>query len=277
MGNLNYSFITDAAAPEERTASLFTYPVVQALQALGLDAECSGRNDILVSGRKVSGTAQQLHGGRILHHGTLLFDSNPDMVVGALHVDPAKFQSKSAKSVRSRIGNIRTYLQQDMNLAAFWEYLKTTLTKQGLFEDVLTNEELAEVEALRREKYATWEWNFGRSPKFDLTNKRRFSGGSLEVGMCVESGYITQIAFYGDFLGVSSLDQLTEGLKGYFQSKGLEVIDKRDNGGCLWVVGDENKLKPYIDEVKKLYGAYGKFGAGRATKQRCGWFTKCKK
>lgn len=69
----------------------------------------------------------------------------------------------------------------------------------------------------------------------------------------------------------------TGGLKGYFQSKGLEVIDKRDNGGCLWVVGDEKKLKPYVDEVKKLYGAYGNFGAGRATKQRRGWFTKCKK
>ena len=70
---------------------------------------------------------------------------------------------------------------------------------------------------------------------------------------------------------------VTGGLKEYFQSKGLEVIDKRSNNGCLWVVGDETKLKPYIEEVKKLYGAYGNFGAGRATKQRRGWFTKCAK
>ena len=95
LGNLNYSFITDAGDAERLTMERFTRPVVEALRGLGLRAEASGRNDILVEGRKVSGTAQRLMGKRILHHGTLLFDSNPEMVAGALNVDPAKFQSKS--------------------------------------------------------------------------------------------------------------------------------------------------------------------------------------
>ena len=214
LGNLNYSFITDAGDTASLSMQEFTRPVVEALRGLGLCAEASGRNDILVNGRKVSGTAQRLLKGRVLHHGTLLFDSNPDMVAGALNVDPAKFASKGAKSVRSRIGNIRAELPQDMTLPAFWAYLKETLSGSGIQEDALTAEELAEAEVLCREKYATWEWNFGRSPKFDVTNKRRFEGGGLETGVCVEEGRIVQIVFYGDFLSVTSLESLTKALEG---------------------------------------------------------------
>ena len=93
LGNLNYSFITDAGDKESISMARFTHPVVEALKGLGLQAEASGRNDILVEGRKVSGTAQRLCGNRILHHGTLLFDSDPSAVAGALNVDPTKFQS----------------------------------------------------------------------------------------------------------------------------------------------------------------------------------------
>ena len=212
LGNLNYSFITDSGDAERLAMERFTRPVVEALRGLGLQAEASGRNDILVEGRKVSGTAQRLLGKRILHHGTLLFDANPDMVAGALNVDPAKFQSKSSKSVRSRIGNIRSFLKEDMDLPAFWAYLKEALAGDGLTQDRLTEEELAAAEQLRREKYATWEWTFGRSPKYSMTNRRRWDGGTLEPHLSVEKGRITGIVFYGDFLSLSSLDPVTEAL-----------------------------------------------------------------
>ena len=212
LGNLNYSFITDSGDAERLAMERFTRPVVEALRGLGLQAEASGRNDILVEGRKVSGTAQRLLGKRILHHGTLLFDANPDMVAGALNADPAKFQSKSSKSVRSRIGNIRSFLKEDMDLAAFWTYLKGALAGDGLTPDQLTEEELAAVEQLRREKYATWEWTFGRSPRYSMTNRRRWDGGTLEPHLSVEKGRITGIVFYGDFLSLSSLDPVTEAL-----------------------------------------------------------------
>lgn len=164
LGNLNYSFITDAGDRAALSMARFTQPVVEALRGLGLQAEASGRNDILVEGRKVSGTAQRLWGDRILHHGTLLFDANADMVAGALQVDPEKFRSKSTKSVRSRIGNIRSFLKQDMDMPAFWAYLKETLAGSGMVFDALTAQELAQVDALKAEKYDTWEWNYGRSP-----------------------------------------------------------------------------------------------------------------
>ena len=228
LGNLNYSFITDAGDAEKLTMERFTLPVVNALRGLGLRAEASGRNDILVEGRKVSGTAQRLLNGRILHHGTLLFDTNPDMVAGALRVDPEKFRSKSVKSVRSRIGNIRDFLREDLDLPAFWAYLKTALANEGFTEGALSPVELRALEALKREKYDTWEWNFGRSPAYDMTNKRFWDGGCLEVRLSVKGGRITEIAFHGDFLSRLPLDPLTAELSGsvFRQNDVAEILER---------------------------------------------------
>lgn len=214
MGNLNYSFITDAGDAERMAMERFTRPIVAALQGLGLQAEASGRNDILVEGRKVSGTAQRLTNGRILHHGTLLFDSRPEMVSGALRADPAKFRSKGAKSVRSRIGNIRDFLPEDMTLPAFWDYLKRQLAGDGLVQDALTAEELAAVRQLKAEKYDTWEWTYGRSPGFDMVNRDYFPGGRLEIGLSVSGGRLTAVQFYGDFLSITDTTPLAQALVG---------------------------------------------------------------
>ena len=213
LGNLNYSFITDVG-DDGISIRRFTEPVVAALRSLGLNAEASGRNDILVEGRKVSGTAQRRHGGRILHHGTLLFDANPGMVAGALNVDPEKFRSKSTKSVRSRIGNIRDFLPNDMDLPAFWAYLKDALSGGGLTPGALSAGELAEVDRLKREKYDTWEWNYGRSPQFNVSRRRYWDGGCLEANISIAGGVITDVRFFGDFLSVCGLEELVERLKG---------------------------------------------------------------
>lgn len=214
MGNLNYSFITDAGDLQDRSAARFTAPVVQALRGLGLDAESSGRNDILVSGKKVSGTAQQLLKGRILHHGTLLFDSDPEMIAGALNPDPTKFQSKSVQSVRSRVGSIRSALVNDMDMAAFWDYLRVFFTQSGMIPLSLSPAELAEVQALKASKYDTWEWNFGRSPKFETCFKRRHPGGLLEIHLSVTGGSITAVQILGDFLALTEVSPLENALLG---------------------------------------------------------------
>ncbi len=228
MGNLNYSFITDAGDIAQRSAQLFTAPVVGALKALGMDAEASGRNDILISGRKVSGTAQHIIQGRILHHGTLLFESNPEMIAGALNPDPTKFQSKSVKSVRSRVGNIRSFLPSDMTLQAFWNYLKTALSADGIVPTSLTGDELAEIKQLKAEKYDTWDWNFGRSPKFQRKAKNRYAGGALEIHLSVTDGCIQDIRIVGDFLGLTPIEPLAYALKGcaYREDAVAAVLDQ---------------------------------------------------
>lgn len=253
LGNLNYSFITDAAVAESRSTTQFTAPVVRALQHLGLDAEASGRNDILVSGHKVSGTAQQLLKGRILHHGTLLFDSDPGMIAGALNPDPTKFRSKSIQSVRSRVGNIRSALPQDMDMAAFWAYLKTALAQDGILPTFLSGDELAQIRVLKEEKYDTWQWNFGKSPKFSTCCKQRFAGGLLEIHLEVAEGKIAEIEILGDFLALTDLAPLKNALVGcpYQEEAICTVLDHFDLCEHLGSISREEFLTTILNKNKE--------------------------
>ena len=188
LGNLNYSFIADAGEIQMLQLSRFTGPVVEALRGLGIPAEASGRNDILVRGKKVSGTAQKLYRNRILHHGTLLFDSDLSTAEGALNVDASKFRSKAARSVKSRIGNIRDFLPEDMDMGSFWGCLTEAFGGGCLEKTSLTEVELSEVRELAVKKYSSWEWNFGSSPDYNVTNRRRYPAGSVEFRARVEKG-----------------------------------------------------------------------------------------
>ncbi len=229
LGNLNYSFITDFRDDADRPIRIFTDAVVRALRCLGLDAEASGRNDILVSQKKVSGTAQRIEGKRILYHGTLLFDTDPETIARALHADPSKFESKSTKSVQSRVGCIRTALLggpfAGMDIGSFRQTIREQLAAycgeetaghpaEPLTVSILNKEEIREVERLRDEKYNTWDWTYGRSPRFAYRNRKRFPGGTIEAGVNVAGGLITEIAIHGDFLALQPIEGLTQYLLG---------------------------------------------------------------
>lgn len=221
MGNLNYSFITDVGSSELFSAKPFTDAICRALAELGVKAEATGRNDICIDGRKVSGTAQRIHKNRVLHHGTLLFDSNLEMVAGALKSSPGKFVSKSAKSVRSRVCNIRDCLGYELDMTSFIARLKALLTA-GDFENVcFSRSELAAVEQLAEEKYRSWQWNFGKSPAYSFKNSNRFDGGSLEVRANIEHGLIKDIRFYGDYMSRCPGDTLESALCGHRYEKGV--------------------------------------------------------
>ena len=214
LGNLNYSFISDLGNAETLTISRFTEPVCRALESMGVHAETSGRNDIVVNGCKVSGVAQRIYKNRILHHGTLLYDSNSEMVAGALHVDPDKFQSKSAKSVQSRIGNIRSFLPQDMSLEDFWKKLLAELAQDGFTEQFLTAGELHQIEKTAEDRYRSWDWVYGKSPEFDYHQKRRYPGGTLEVYLRITDGIIRNVRFVGDFMALESMEPAVRALRG---------------------------------------------------------------
>ena len=229
LGNLNYSFITDCSVYDHEAMAAFTEPVVRALRGLGLSAEAKGRNDILVNGCKVSGTAQRIQGGRILFHGTLLFDSDPDMIAGALRADPDKFRSKSTKSVRSRVGNIRSFLSQSMTMEAFWRYLKGTLTEGEFWEIFPTEDELSTINKLKKEKYDTWDWNFGCSPHYERTVKKVFPGGILKTGISVDrGGVIAAVSFRGDFMSRREVGEVETALTGCrYEKEALRSVLER--------------------------------------------------
>lgn len=214
LGNLNYSFITDIGDAETLSIRRFAEPVCRALAAMGVEAHPSGRNDILVHGRKVSGVAQRIFGKRILHHGTLLFDSDAAMIAGALRADPAKFRSKSVKSVRSRVGNLRDFLPEGTTLQAFWDRILLELAGDGMIRESLSQTEQQEIRQLAEEKYRNWDWTYGKSPDYAYCSRGRFSGGTLELRMDVHEDRIRDIVFYGDYMATAPQDPLTQALIG---------------------------------------------------------------
>ena len=214
LGNLNYSFITEAGNTAELSMQALARPVCSALRSLGLRAELSGRNDICIDGRKVSGTAQRLSGGRVLHHGTLLFDTDADALASALRPRADKFESKAAKSVRSRTGNIRDFLGGDLDVHGFRRAILAQLAQGGLVCESLGQEELARVGELANAKYRSWDWNRGRSPDFSFRARRRFPAGSIEAQLQLVAGKIEAAAFVGDFLSLRDCSELCEALRG---------------------------------------------------------------
>ncbi len=232
LGNLNFTFISDGGSGKGLDLHLFCQPVAKALGELGVVAEISGRNDITIDGKKFSGNSQYKKNGRVMHHGTIMFDSNLDTVAQALRVSADKIASKGVKSVRSRVTNVRPYLTQDATVEEFKDLLAGfILGTDSPVKHVLTADDLAAVQALRDERYATWDWNYGQSPKYDLRKERRIDGvGKLEFFLRVEGGRLAGLEAYGDFFGEGAADTLTAALIGCRMEEGsvlsaLEGVD----------------------------------------------------
>lgn len=214
-GNLNFTFVVDQAGAKSLDFGFFIQPVVQALRRLGVNAVQNGRNDITVDDKKVSGNAQYNRQGRTMHHGTLLFASDLSAVAAALHPGQDKLESKAIASVRSRVTNIADHLTHSVTLPAFKSLLREELfTQRDLQPYALTAYDSRQIERLSAEKYATWDWNYGRSPAYNIRKQRRFPFGGVTVCMQVEKGIIRQLALSGDFFGNAVITQLELLLQG---------------------------------------------------------------
>ncbi len=201
LGNLNYSFISDAGSSESLNLRLFCEPVVRALEELGVRAEINGRNDMTVDGKKFSGNAQYIRSGRVLHHGTLLFNSDLSVISEVLHVDQSKITAKGIRSVRSRVTNLLPYFPEGTTLSDFRAALLAHLLAEEPGEEYRFSEkDLTAIRRLQEERYNRWEWNYGRSPACTLKKSSRIDGcGLVEAYISVDRGLITSISFCGDF------------------------------------------------------------------------------
>lgn len=214
-GNLNFSFITKDDGNSFNNYKKFTQPIVDALRHLGVEAELTGRNDIQVGERKISGNAQFTTRGRMFSHGTLMFNSNIEEVVNSLNVSEEKMRSKGIKSVRSRVANITEFLEREMEMEQFVEALLHSIYDGEQPERyVLRDEDWEIVHDISKERYANWDWNFGKSPKFDVESKRRFPIGTIDVRLNVNKGTITEAKIYGDFFGVGDIQDVEQALVG---------------------------------------------------------------
>ena len=210
MGNLNFTLITDDAGSSQIDFHRFCLPVIRALAKVGITAEVNGRNDMTIEGKKFSGNAQYRRNGRVMHHGTILFDSDPGVLASALQVDEEKIKAKGVKSVRSRVTNVRPLLPVDMTLPQFRQVLLESILQEMPGESyTLTPQDQAAIEAIRANRYGTWEWNYGQSPACDLVKRRRFEGcGTVQAYIRLKHGVIEDITFRGDFFSNADPDTL---------------------------------------------------------------------
>ncbi|NDV19457.1 lipoate--protein ligase [Pseudodesulfovibrio sp. JC047] len=215
LGNINFTFITHGKPSEGLDFERFTKPIQEALQTMGVQCVFSGRNDLLIDGKKFSGNAQHFHQGRILHHGTLLFTADMTDLSGALRVDPEKYRDKAVKSVRSRVTNIASHLQTPMTVTDFLDRLMDNVSNGSAPETRhLTKEEIIHISALADTRYRTWAWNFGASPAYNFSKRTRTPGGLLDVNLFVKKGKILTARLFGDYFGVKDIGPLEAMLVG---------------------------------------------------------------
>ena len=209
LGNLNFTFIVDAQPGQKVDLRKFCQPIADTLCTLGANATVDGRNDILIDGMKVSGNAQYVRNGRVMHHGTILFDSDMSVLSKALIPDPAKMQAKGVKSVRSRVVNVRKCLNRDMTLQEFRSALANSLMADGFERYELTREDIAAITEICQKRYATEQWNYGFCNPDALVRRRRIEGcGTVEAHITLKDNLITGITFRGDYFSTLPPEEL---------------------------------------------------------------------
>lgn len=243
LGNLNFSIIKNTQGKDVIDFKRYNIPILKSLERLGVNCELSGRNDLTVEGKKFSGIAQSIWKKRVLNHGTILFDTKLDTLSLALKVKPDKYISKGVKSVKARVTNIKPLIKDHIDINGLKELLLDYLFE---YEDdlplkyELTKEEVEGIEKLYQEKYNTWEWNYGNSPKFQYKSYKKFPFGSIEIGLDVKKGNIEAIKIYGDFFGAKDVKDIEERIIGLNYerkeiNKALKDLDLKEYFGDIEV------------------------------------------
>ncbi|UEX89537.1 lipoate--protein ligase [Staphylococcus ratti] len=220
FGNLNFSFITKDDGQSFHNFKKFTQPIVDALNQMGVKASLTGRNDIQVGLAKISGNAMVKVKDRMFSHGTLMLNSDLDEVQNALRVNPAKIQSKGVKSVRKRVANIQDFLDEPLAIEDFKKIiLKHLFGEEDVEEYVLTEEDWHNIEQLSIEKYRTWDWNYGKNPKYNFGREQKFEKGFIQIKLDVKKGRIEHAKIFGDFFGEGNVTDLEYALEGVLHQK----------------------------------------------------------
>ncbi len=230
LGNLNFTFVVDRQAYDlHRQLEV----ILSAVRKSGIPAEFSGRNDLVAGGRKFSGNAFCFRKNSAYHHGTIMVSADMDKLTRYLQVSREKMQSKGVQSVQSRVVNLSEY-QPSLTIDGMVELLMESFREiYGGNPPISYDEEGMDVEVLNRlnEKYASWEWRYGESPKFDIRLETRFPWGGIEMGLNLKNGKVEKASVYSDAMDEEFIGMLPEALKGStFHSHSLGEAVRRISG-----------------------------------------------
>jgi len=232
-GNVNFSFILNGKEGQLVNFREYATPVLTHLQNLLIPAEFGSRNEILAEGKKISGNAEHVYRKRVLHHGTLLFSSDFDALESALRTEPGKYRDRAVQSVRSKVVNIQDFLETRTDVSAFRKGLIGHLS--GFFEGSNSYEfsdtDTVRIKELINQKYSTWKWNIGYSPRDKITREIDWNGRAVMINLEVEKGRIKEIEIKSDDADRELFDRLSAVLAGMDHEPG--EIRKRISGPGL--------------------------------------------
>lgn len=216
LNNLNYTIISNNTQEGAFDFQTISKPVIDTLAKLGVKAEFTGRNDLEINGQKFAGNAQAYYKGRMMHHGCLLFDVDMSVLGQALKVSKDKIESKGIKSVRARVTNIVDHLSDKITVQEFSDAILAQMKEEypEMDEYVLSDAELSEIQAMRDNQFATWDWTYGKAPEYTIERGVRYPAGKITTYANVENSTIKSVKIFGDFFGVKPVDDIEKMLEG---------------------------------------------------------------
>lgn len=215
LGNLNYTWIADAPRDSGISFAPFCEPVQRAIASYGVTAELSGRNDLVVNGRKISGNAQYFRNGKVIHHGAILIHANLQVLCQALRVDRSKFQGKGIQSVESRVCNLSDCIRGGLTVADFRQRLTAVIAGNPSDRPLTLTREQQEDILSRKARYDSWQWNYGYSPSTERRDRYRVPGcGTVEISCQTQRGLLEKVTIRGDFFGQKDVSALEAALAG---------------------------------------------------------------
>ncbi len=209
-------------------------PIVKALQKQDVDAHFNSRNDLLIGNRKFSGNAQYRKDNAILHHGSILFNTDIQAMVESITVAEDKIIAKGIKSVRERVINISEVMKDNITSENFRDIMLDSLLKNSTTY-TLTKEDIKSINKIQKEKFESWDWNYGKNPIFNISRYKRFNGGRVDFKLNVKKGIIKNCTIEGDF----------------FLSGDISILEK-SFVDCKYVREDISKLLDTLD-IENLF------------------------
>ncbi len=233
LGNVNFCFILNVAEGKQIDFKRHTAPLITALTKMGANPSLGVRNDILIDNFKVSGNAEHIWKNRVLHHGTLLFDSDLQQLGQSINSDSTRFTDKAIKSKRSKVANILPFLSSKITQQEFVQQIFEVVSETyslDLFE--LTESDNLAIDQLVQTKYQTWDWDFGYSPKYQFSNEK----GEFKLDITVEKGVITEAQFWKNNLLDEDISAKLIGTEHRLES-----------------IFDKNIIPTTIEKIEKLF------------------------
>ncbi|MCC9735406.1 lipoate--protein ligase [Streptococcus agalactiae] len=251
LNNLNYTIISNNTQEGAFDFQTFSKPVIDTLAKLGVKAEFTGRNDLEINGQKFAGNAQAYYKGRMMHHGCLLFDVDMSVLGQALKVSKDKIESKGIKSVRARVTNIVDHLSDKITVQEFSDAILAQMKEEypEMDEYVLSDAELSEIQAMRDNQFATWDWTYGKAPEYTIERGVRYPAGKITTYANVENSTIKSVKIFGDFFGVKPVDDIEKMLEGvrYDYKDVLAALKTVDTSQCFSRMTPEEITKAIVD------------------------------